>query len=81
MSAHPPVAIKDTAARAVADPQQAALRKAMRKQRIQDFLFHKLTLLFAVTVLLALVGIIVSLAIGAAPAAAALKVSSSGCTN
>ncbi|MFC5481010.1 phosphate ABC transporter permease subunit PstC [Massilia suwonensis] len=40
----------------------------MRNQRIQDFLFHKLTLLFAASVLLALVGIIVSLAIGAAPA-------------
>ncbi|WP_374001076.1 phosphate ABC transporter permease subunit PstC [Massilia sp. CFBP 13647] len=40
----------------------------MRNQRIQDFLFHKVTLLFAATVLLALVGIIVSLAIGAAPA-------------
>ncbi|WP_229467551.1 phosphate ABC transporter permease subunit PstC [Massilia sp. Mn16-1_5] len=40
----------------------------MRKQRIQDFFFHKITLLFAASVLLALVGIIVSLAIGAAPA-------------
>ncbi|WP_373961874.1 phosphate ABC transporter permease subunit PstC [Massilia sp. Leaf139] len=40
----------------------------MRNQRIQDFLFHKITLLFAASVLLALVGIIVSLAIGAAPA-------------
>src|SRR5690349_2127645 len=68
MSAHPTVAIKETASTAVADPQQAALRKTMRNQRIQDFLFHKITLLFAVTVLLALVGIIVSLAIGAAPA-------------
>jgi hypothetical protein len=46
----------------------AALRKTMRNQRIQDFLFHKITLLFAASVLLALVGIIVSLAIGAAPA-------------
>ncbi|MFC5511283.1 phosphate ABC transporter permease subunit PstC [Massilia jejuensis] len=50
------------------DLQQAALRKTMRNQRIQDFLFHKVTLLFAASVLLALVGIIVSLAIGAAPA-------------
>ncbi|WP_373888839.1 phosphate ABC transporter permease subunit PstC [Massilia sp. ZL223] len=40
----------------------------MRKQRIQDFFFHKITLLFAFSVLLVLVGIIVSLAIGAAPA-------------
>jgi phosphate transport system permease protein len=68
MSAHPPVAIKESAAAAVDDSSQAALRKTMRNQRIQDFLFHKITLLFAVTVLLALVGIIVSLAIGAAPA-------------
>jgi phosphate transport system permease protein len=68
MSAHPPVAIKDTAGAAVDDSSHAALRKTMRNQRIQDFLFHKITLLFAVTVLLALVGIIVSLAIGAAPA-------------
>jgi phosphate transport system permease protein len=70
MSAHPPVAVDkpaDTGAGAV-DLQYAALRKTMRKQRIQDFLFHKITLLFAATVLLALAGIIVSLAIGAAPA-------------
>ncbi|MEX5744404.1 phosphate ABC transporter permease subunit PstC [Massilia sp. X63] len=40
----------------------------MRKQRIQDFFFHKITLLFAASVLLVLVGIIVSLIIGAAPA-------------
>ncbi|QOY96616.1 phosphate ABC transporter permease subunit PstC [Massilia sp. UMI-21] len=48
--------------------QSDALRKTMRKQRLQDFLFHKITLLFAASVLLVLVGIIVSLAIGAAPA-------------
>jgi len=48
--------------------QSAALRNTMRKQRIQDFFFHKITLLFAASVLLVLVGIIVSLAIGAAPA-------------
>ena len=40
----------------------------MRKQRLQDFFFHKITLLFAASVLVVLVGIIVSLAIGAAPA-------------
>jgi phosphate transport system permease protein len=70
MSAHPSIAVDkpaDTGAGAV-DPQYAALHKTMRKQRIQDFLFHKITLLFAATVLLALAGIIVSLAIGAAPA-------------
>ncbi|MCA1856450.1 phosphate ABC transporter permease subunit PstC [Massilia oculi] len=40
----------------------------MRRQRLQDFFFHKLTLLFAASVLLVLAGIIVSLIIGAAPA-------------
>jgi phosphate transport system permease protein len=43
------------------------LRNTMRTQRIQDFFFHKITLLFAPCVLVVLVGIIVSLAIGAAP--------------
>jgi phosphate transport system permease protein len=46
----------------------AALQSTMRKQRLQDFFFHKITLLFAASVLLVLVGIIVSLVIGAAPA-------------
>jgi phosphate transport system permease protein len=41
---------------------------AMRKQRLQDFLFHKVTFGFALSVLLVLVGIIVSLVIGAWPA-------------
>jgi phosphate transport system permease protein len=70
MSAPPSVAIDKPAARdaGAVDLQYAALRKTMRNQRIQDFLFHKITLLFAASVLLALVGIIVSLAIGAAPA-------------
>ena len=68
MSAHPSVAIDKPADKVAVDPHYAALRKTMRNQRIQDFLFHKITLLFAASVLLALVGIIVSLAIGAAPA-------------
>ena len=68
MSAHPSVALDKPASAAHADKQQAALSKTMRNQRIQDFLFHKITLLFAASVLLALLGIIVSLAIGAAPA-------------
>ncbi len=46
----------------------AALRNTMRNQRIQDFFFHKITLLFAASVLLVLVGIIASLVIGAWPA-------------
>ncbi|NMM37977.1 MAG: phosphate ABC transporter permease subunit PstC [Glaciimonas sp.] len=45
-----------------------ALKATMRKQRFQDFFFHKLTLLFALSVLLVLMGIIVSLMIGAWPA-------------
>ncbi|MEO6354689.1 MAG: phosphate ABC transporter permease subunit PstC [Burkholderiaceae bacterium] len=40
----------------------------MRKQRLQDFFFHKLTLMFALSVLFVLMGIIVSLMIGAWPA-------------
>jgi phosphate transport system permease protein len=46
----------------------AAMHSTMRKQRVQDFIFHKLTLTFAASVLLVLIGIIVSLVIGAAPA-------------
>jgi phosphate transport system permease protein len=40
----------------------------MRKQKLQDFLFHKLTFSFALLVLLVLVGIVISLFIGAMPA-------------
>lgn len=50
------------------EARHAALRNTMRVQRIQDFIFHKVTLAFAALVLLVLVGIIVSLAMGAAPA-------------
>jgi phosphate transport system permease protein len=50
------------------EARHAALRNTMRVQRIQDFIFHKVTLLFAAFVLLVLIGIIASLAIGAAPA-------------
>lgn len=45
-----------------------SLLATMRNQRIQDFLFHKVTLGFALSVLLVLVGIIISLMIGAWPA-------------
>ena len=48
--------------------EQAAMHKTMRRQRMQDFLFHKITLIFAASVLLVLIGIIISLFIGAAPA-------------
>lgn len=47
---------------------EKAMISAMRKQRLQDFVFHKITLLFALSVLLVLMGIIASLAIGAWPA-------------
>jgi phosphate transport system permease protein len=48
--------------------RHAAMHSTMRKQRIQDFVFHKVTMLFAASVLLVLVGIIISLIIGAVPA-------------
>ncbi len=50
------------------DQPDKAMISAMRKQRIQDFVFHKLTMVFALSVLLVLVGIIISLMIGAWPA-------------
>ena len=70
MSVQPSVALQDLADPAAVDAahQSAALRKTMRNQRMQDFFFHKITLLFAASVLLVLVGIIISLIIGAAPA-------------
>lgn len=40
----------------------------VKKQRIQDFFFHKVTLLFSVMVLVALAGILVSLLVSAWPA-------------
>ncbi len=50
------------------DAELAAMHSTMRNQRIQDFFFHKITMLFAASVLAVLVGIIVSLFIGAVPA-------------
>lgn len=47
------------------DPRMMAV---VKKQRIQDFLFHKVTMLFAVLVLVALAAILVSLIISAWPA-------------
>jgi phosphate transport system permease protein len=52
---------------AAADAERS-MAVIMRRQRLQDFLFHTITLLFALSVLLFLTGIIVSLAIGAWPA-------------
>ena len=45
-----------------------AMMSVMRKQRIQDFLFHKVTMLFAFSVLVVLVGIIISLILESIPA-------------
>ncbi|MFB9243015.1 phosphate ABC transporter permease subunit PstC [Massilia antarctica] len=53
---------------AVPDRELVAMLSTMRKQRIQDFFFHKITLLFAASVLIVLIGIIGSLVVGAAPA-------------
>ena len=50
------------------DAAAKAMVFTMRKQRFQDFVFHKITLFFALSVLLVLVGIIISLMIGAWPA-------------
>jgi phosphate transport system permease protein len=50
------------------DANRKALAATMRRQRLQDYFFHKLTLAFALSVLLLLLGIIVSLMIGAWPA-------------
>ena len=47
---------------------ERALANTMRRQRFQDFLFHKVTMGFALLVLLILAGIIGSLVLGAAPA-------------
>jgi phosphate transport system permease protein len=43
-------------------------KKVLKIQKIQDFIFHKSTLFFALTVLFALIGIIISLIVNAWPA-------------
>jgi len=69
MNAHTAIASDEQAnAALLEEARSAALRNTMRTQRMQDFFFHKITFLFAATVLLVLVGIIISLAVGAAPA-------------
>ncbi len=50
-----------------ADSGEQRLLAIARKQRFEDFLFHKITLAFALTVLFALMGILVALAWNAAP--------------
>ncbi len=46
----------------------AQMHQLMRKQRIQDFFFHKITMFFALSVLLVLMGIIISLIMSSWPA-------------
>jgi phosphate transport system permease protein len=46
----------------------ARMHRSMRRQRLQDAVFHKVTMLFAASVLVVLLGIIASLAVGAVPA-------------
>jgi phosphate transport system permease protein len=53
---------------AVPEVSQAEMHSAMRWQRMQDFVFHTVTFTFALSVLLVLIGIIVSLVMGAWPA-------------
>jgi phosphate transport system permease protein len=62
------IAAPDSSERNVAPFADQALVATMRLQRVQDFLFHIVTLAFALAVLLVLVGIIISLMIGAWPA-------------
>jgi hypothetical protein len=59
MSANPASAI-DLMKPVPRDAEQAAMHSTMRKQRIQDFIFHKTTMLFSASVLFVLIGIIVS---------------------
>ena len=47
---------------------EAQIMAVVRRQRLQDFFFHKITWLFSMLVLVALMGIIVSLVISAWPA-------------
>jgi phosphate transport system permease protein len=53
---------------AEAEASHAALHSTMRKQRWQDFMFHKVTLTFALSVLLLLIAIMISLINNAWPA-------------
>src|SRR5476649_1990505 len=53
---------------AVSQAAITAMHRTIQKQRVQDFIFHKVTMTFALSVLLVLLGIIVSLILGAWPA-------------
>lgn len=52
----------------MSEAEHAVMHNTMRKQRIQDFIFHKVTMSFALSVLLVLIGIIALLVKGAWPA-------------
>ncbi len=58
----------DVVTSAAAEASERSMLSTMRAQRIQDFIFHKVTLMFAASVLLVLIGIIGSLVYGAIPA-------------
>jgi phosphate transport system permease protein len=60
--------VPGTASQAASTVSPAAMQSVMRRQRIQDWVFHKVTMTFALSVLLVLIGIIISLAMGAWPA-------------
>ncbi|MYN07839.1 phosphate ABC transporter permease subunit PstC [Massilia sp. FT127W] len=61
----PPITLSEPA---MTEVSHAAMLSTMRKQRIQDFIFHKVTMGFSLSVLFVLIGIIVSLVLGAMPA-------------
>lgn len=62
------IAVVEVAGDVEAQARDSALLNTMRVQRFQDFLFHKITLVFAASVMLILACILVSLAVGAWPA-------------
>jgi len=70
MTAYQGTVMNPSAPAETADHAQARVMSVVRKQRLQDFVFHKVTWLFSMMVLVALLGIIASLFINAWPALA-----------
>ena len=68
MSATPHIAMAEMSDQEQFRITEERMHHTMRSQRIQDFVFHKVTMLFAASVLLVLLGIIASLVINATPA-------------
>lgn len=68
MTAYQGTAMIPTAPAESAEHAQARVMAVVRKQRLQDFVFHKVTWLFSMMVLVALLGIIASLFVNAWPA-------------